>query len=110
MTQPAPAAFEGPNIVADVDTLPGDPLVPATVRFLYDLRERLPMFVVYDHPADFPDHFVARLWVSVPQQMAFRFVLRARTLDALYDALEAFGLTHLSRQEGDAPEIIGSWL
>lgn len=105
----ADAALASVNVVTDVDALPSDPMVAATIRFLFDLRDRLPMFVVYDHPADFPDHYVARLWVSHPPT-PIRFVLRAMTLAALQDTLDALGLVHLMRHEADDPAVVETWV
>lgn len=97
------------NIVADVDGTMPEPLIAGTVRFLYDLREHLPMFVVYDHPQDFPEHYVAALWLTTPHTRV-RYVLRSSTLDRLRHVLEVFGLVHLHRNDGDDPVILETWL
>jgi len=97
------------NVVADVDVSPLHPIVPATVQFLWDLREHHPFFTVYDHPQDFPDHFIARMWLSLPEVTAVRFVLRSATLDPLRETLEAFGLVHLDRFAADDPVILEVW-
>jgi hypothetical protein len=98
------------NVVADVDTSPADPLVAATVRFLYDLRDRLPMFIVCERPSDFPDHYTARLWLTLPSPVPILYVLRSASLEPLQETLEAFGLVHLSRSPGDDPCVLGSWV
>ena len=75
----------------------------------WQLRGRLPMWVVYDHPADYPDCFVARLWVSLHEPEATRHAITAPTLDALR-ALLPEGLTRLGRAFGDDPVIVETWL
>jgi hypothetical protein len=102
-------ALEGVNVVADLDAIPADPIVPATVRFLYDLRSHLPHFAVYDHPTDFPDHYVARMWLTRPST-AVHYVLKTKDLMRLRDTLEAFGLVHLDRMEADDPVILETWI
>jgi hypothetical protein len=96
------------NVVADVEA-PGEALTPALLKFAYDLRDNLPQFVVYDHPKDFPDHYVARMWLALPLQPV-RFVLRAATLDALRDFLATLGLVHLSRSPEDDASILEVWM
>lgn len=78
--------------------------------YLYSLRERLPMWVVYDHPSDRPDVYVARLWLSLPQPLALPMTLASKNLDALRDELAALGLAHLDRNPGDDPAIMEVWL
>lgn len=70
------------------------------------------VWVVYDHPKDFPTCYVAR-----PQ-----FILKDHTvvpckvawlgedLDKMRDALAALGLTCLMRSPGDDPKILETWL
>ena len=98
------------DIVADLDQQSGTAMIPALVRFLYDLRERLPMFTVYDHPLDRPDVFVARLWTTLPEPNAVAFVLTAARLDTIRNALDALGLVHLSRNPEDDAKILETWL
>lgn len=73
------------------------------------LHERLPMWVVYDSPSDYPGYWVARLHLSLPQPQATDCVLTALTLDTLHWLLPA-GLTRLPRQPDDDPAIFEVWL
>lgn len=99
------------NLVADLDALAGtDPLIPALIKFLYDLRESLPMFVVYDHPTDQPEHFVARMWRTLPEPLPLYFMVRSEKLDTIRSFLDAAGLVHLSRNPDDDPAILETWL
>lgn len=70
----------------------------------------LVMWVIYDHPSDFPEHFVARRWVG-----------ESPTTDhVLADSLEdvrtkvatrfAFVPSMLPRFENDDPKIVEVWL
>lgn len=99
------------NLVADLDHLVADdPLIPATIQFLYDLRHRLPTFVVYDHPTDHPDRYVARLWGSLPEATALHFMVVTEDLAVMRAFLDALGLVHLHRQPGDDPVILETWI
>ncbi|MEY2117089.1 hypothetical protein [Rhodanobacter sp. FW106-PBR-R2A-1-13] len=63
-------------------------------------------WVVYDHPRDMPDVFVARQWrLTGPTSRFFT----APTLDALREKLPA-GLTCLPRSPDDDSVIVETWL
>jgi len=108
-----PAGVEaGPldlRVLTDVDSNPRPMLVIAVRTMLYDLRDRLPLMVVYDHPKDFPDHVVARLWVSVPMRST-AMVLRATSLGDLRDFLGRLGMIRLAANPADDPVILETWL
>jgi len=83
----------------------------ATIRGLvWDNRARMPSFVIYDHPKDFPDHFVARLWWGLPECVGTAFTIRSTEIDTLRDLMESAGLVKLSPNEGDDPIILETWL
>jgi hypothetical protein len=70
------------------------------------------LYVVYNHPLDFPRHYVVRPQVAFTDGR----ILTAR-LAGLYDdedeahaECEALGLTYLTRAAADEPHIIGTWL
>lgn len=84
--------------------------VTMVAETMYGLRERLPMLVVYDHPTDFPQWFVGRLHVSLPQPEPTPVIILRADLDAMRHDLAAIGLTPLARSEGDDPKIIETWL
>jgi hypothetical protein len=67
----------------------------------------LSIWVVYDHPSDFPDHYVARLWEG---ETPTSVVLIHRDLERLRERLERLGLVHLDRMEGDDPVVLETWL
>lgn len=67
----------------------------------------LPIWVVYDHPLDWPDHYVARLWVG--ERPTGDMVLTF-SLDALREHLADQGFVRLDRNKEDDPVIVETWL
>lgn len=88
-------------------------LVPSTGYFSklhYRLRERLPIWTVYrPGTREYPDSWVARMHVALPEPKVTRFVITHDTLDELRSILPP-GLTKLNRSPQDAPEIVETWL
>jgi hypothetical protein len=76
------------------------------------MSELLPMWTVYDHPKDFPNSFVARLWnVGVGgSPIATNEVLVFPELEAIRLRMRNRGLTCLARSEYDDPNIVEVWL
>lgn len=71
----------------------------------------LAVWVVYDHPRDFPDVYVARKHIaSVSGNTATEETLVSPDLNVLREALEAKGFVHLSRDPNDDPVILEVWL
>jgi hypothetical protein len=71
----------------------------------------LTMWVVYDHPKDFPDEFIARLWmVGSGQTICCGKTLTSKSLDQLRGELRARGFTVIPRMDGDDPKIVEVWL
>jgi len=67
----------------------------------------LPIFVVYDRPSDFPDHYVVREFRGPT------VALSALTFDDLESArahLAEHGLVRLDRHPSDDPKILETWL
>lgn len=69
---------------------------------------RLPLWVVYAHPADYPGDMVARLWDGMTNT-ATPTVLRAPTLEELRRKLPP-ELDRLERLAADDPVIVEVWL
>ena len=71
-------------------------------------RARMPpIWVIYDHPKDFPAHFVVRVWYGLtpdPQVHVFD------TLDAARAAVIQRGACANCRAECDEPVIAEVWL
>lgn len=65
------------------------------------------MWVVYDHPRDFPFSFVARRWSGGEPTTE---VIESRTLDSIRLLLAARGLVSLARHPDDEPQIVETWI
>lgn len=64
------------------------------------------MWVVYDHPTDFPESYVARKWKNcTPTQD----IIVETTLETVRERLPN-GLVRLERHELDDPCIVESWI
>jgi hypothetical protein len=72
----------------------------------------LPMWVVYDHPRDHPDSFVARLWLTLPEPGATPQLMTAPTLAELREKIQAHApwMVMLARDVHDDPAIVETWL
>lgn len=85
----------------------------------YPATNVLVIYTMYDRPRDYPDHIVIRPFViggsgevarGEPQIQAT--VILVDTVSEARDTMLKFdpGLTFLTRQPGDDPPIVGSWL
>jgi hypothetical protein len=70
----------------------------------------LDMYVVYDHPTDFPNHFVVRHWIigAGSAKPTDRCVI-GKTLDEVRTAIPAY-YVRLERSPEDEPQILESWV
>jgi hypothetical protein len=73
-------------------------------------RNKLSLWTVYDHPVDFPNSYVARRFeVNADGPVATGDLIQGE-LDAIRKSFHQAGLTCLTRNEGDEPQIVESWL
>jgi hypothetical protein len=73
-------------------------------------EKTLAMWIVYDHPTDHPDHFVARKWlINSEGQHPTREIIDSITLEGLRAQLPP-GLVCLPRDPTDPPKIVEVWL
>jgi hypothetical protein len=73
--------------------------------------DQLYMWVIYDHPSDLPDWYVARPWIVVGKRAAaIRSDIRSKDLDEIRHFMVSMGLTCLDRSPRDNPVIIEVWL
>jgi len=73
-------------------------------------RDALEMWVVYDHPRDMPDYFIARLWeVEAGKTTATPILRAAPTLDEVR-AMLPHGLVNIGRMPEDEPQIVEIWV
>ena len=71
----------------------------------------LRMWTIYDHPSDDPQHFVARCWLTGPDDpMPLPLVIKSDSLADLREHFECVGLVCLARNDGDDPVIVETWL
>jgi hypothetical protein len=71
----------------------------------------LPMWVVYDHPSDYPEHYVARQHiVGIDGEEPTDRMMASFTLDSIRTELADLGLICVTRSEGDDPVIVETWL
>jgi hypothetical protein len=73
-------------------------------------RGGLAIWTVYDRPTDHPDGFIARMYVlergaSRPTDKTLK-----GELEDIRKIFWSAGLMKLSRQEGDEPQIVESWV
>lgn len=69
----------------------------------------LPGIVVYDHPEDFPDSYIARVWefkTNRPTNVA----ISNTDLNAIRDQARLAGFTPFPRHPEDDPCIMEVWL
>ena len=67
----------------------------------------LNIWVIYDHPTDYPDTYVARRWVG---EKPTDDILLSPDLEAVENQLAEWGLTMIGRYSEDDPKIMSVWL
>lgn len=70
----------------------------------------LPMWVVYDHPTDYPEGFIARQHIVGIGGSQLTDRTMAGTLESIRTALSNIGLVCLTRSVRDDPKIVETWL
>lgn len=81
----------------------GDSTAPAT----------LDMWVIYDHPLDFPDGFLARRWFVTHDAQLLASpgdVMRSQSIDNLRTLMEQLGKYRIERDETDDPVVVETWI
>jgi hypothetical protein len=72
--------------------------------------EMLGMWVIYDHPTDYPDRYVARRFYSGPGViLASDDLLTGDTIEELRILLP-HGLTRVPRSPQDDPKVLEAWV
>ncbi len=67
---------------------------------------KLPIWVVYERPTDYPDGFIARLWLNDQPQ---KVTVKGKTLSEVRMGLPP-DLFPMARSPGDDPCIVEVWL
>jgi hypothetical protein len=66
-----------------------------------------PLYAIYDHPSDYPEEFVCRIWYGLePEQQLFA---RGATLEEVRQRLP-LGLVNLGRHKTDDPKVLEVWI
>ncbi len=79
-------------------------------RRFYELRDHLPMFVIYAKTTrDFPGRYVARMHLSRPEPVPTKFFIAHDDLDALRRLMPACS-TCFTRVAADDPTILETWM
>ena len=74
------------------------------------MDEALEMYVIYQHPKDFPNYYVARLWkVNADGPVATQKYRVAATLDEVRGFVP-FGKVRIERDPNDEPQIVEMWI
>jgi hypothetical protein len=74
------------------------------------VRDPLGMWVIYDHPTDFPDKFVARRFYIGPRViLSSDDFVTSDTLNGVR-ALLPDGLINIGRDEHDDAKIVETWV
>lgn len=76
------------------------------------MSDDLVTYVIYDHPADYPSHYVVRAWLvraGEPDPIPVNAVDLADTLDEARTHIPA-GLARLAPSPHDDPTILESWI
>lgn len=68
------------------------------------------LWCVYDHPRDFPNMFVARLWIVIDgAAVPTKTIMTSPRLENIRSVMRKAGLAVLSRYTHDDPNIIETW-
>lgn len=71
----------------------------------------LEVWVVYDHPKDYPDFYVVRKQIAMPGEVIpTKQVWMSESLESLRDELRQRWLTCIPRDPADDPKIIETWI
>lgn len=70
-------------------------------------REPLTIWVIYDHPIDFPSNYVARKHLN---ERPTSELMIAPDIEQIRWVLQLRGFICFPRQEGDDPKIVECWL
>lgn len=66
----------------------------------------LPLWVIYDHPRDMPNYFVARMWLTDRPTETFE---TGKSLEEVRSKLP-LNLSRLERHQNDDPVVVEVWL
>lgn len=77
-----------------------------------DTSNNISFYTIYDHPKDAPEVYACRKWYM--EGLGFRpdkdIFMTDTDLENIRKKLSSMGLTPISREPGDDPVIIESWI
>jgi hypothetical protein len=71
--------------------------------------ECMPLFTIYDRPSDYPDGFIARMFLTGRIEIPTLITVLG-SLEEIQEKLEEVGLTKMARAEHDDPKIVECWV
>lgn len=75
-----------------------------------DFSELMPLITVYDHPKDYPEHFIARIWhIGDGKVFPTDMVMIAETIEEIRAGIPA-RFTRLNRDAHDDETIMETWI
>ena len=69
----------------------------------------LPIFTVYDRPRDYPDGFIARMFLTGKIEIPTLITVLG-SLEEIRETMIEVGMTRIERYEKDDPKILECWL
>lgn len=76
-------------------------------------QQPLQLYVVYDHPSDFPDHYVVRRMLIKDGETAFdqKYFFQSDNLDTIrHHLVFELGLVRMERDVNDDPVILETYV
>ena len=72
---------------------------------------RMSLWTIYDHPTDFPEHYVAREWIAAHGTVhkTENFIM-SKNLDMLRGELQSMHKYPIERAPTDDPKIVETWI
>ena len=70
------------------------------------------IYIIYDHPRDYPEHFVCRRQIIQGGEISFdeRFFLQSENLETIRQFCREMKLYCFPRFENDDPVILETWI
>jgi hypothetical protein len=73
-------------------------------------RDPLKMYVVYDHPKDFPDRYVVREWLVTDNATPGDVLFMSSKVDEIRATLKKLDLYPIPKNPADDPKILETWI
>ena len=85
------------------DMMPGDLKIPV---------DALAIWVIYDHPDDYPDHFVLRPQFAVRSGdvVIHPLAWTSAEIEPLREVMREMGKVQMARHADDDPKIVETWI